>query len=358
MRTVRQRFLALIVFGALLLSAGRGGSGEYPASMPTDLQRIRDRGHLIVAQFQGFRPGFFFYDDQKRYPGHKFPENQDDPDGPLAYEYEGHRLIGFDIDLAYRIARALGVDLRIRRDAEDFYAVCWQVVDRKADIGLGKLSVTYERARYVRYTKPYCVLGTGLLVNRLRLQQLDGGGDIENVLSRHHATFGVIPGNSFRVFTQNRYPDATFRDYPNLEEEFRAVVHGEVAAMYHDEFELKRKLRQNPSATLYARLKLTPGQVDELAIATHPEDRHLHGFINTLLSREEIAVTSEDVLDVYFPYGKEAEQAGRAARPGQDGGDGGRVALQAGVGLVLLVLVGGYLMLARWRGPAGGSDDE
>jgi ABC-type amino acid transport substrate-binding protein len=322
------------------------------------MQRLRERGHLVVAQFRGFRPGFFFYDDAEAYPAHRFPDEQPDPNGPLAYDHEGHRLIGYDIDLAYRIARALDVGLVIRREAEDFYAVCRMVARREADIGLSKLSVTYDRARYVRYTRPYCVLGTGLLINRLRQQQAGRGSEPGPLLNHPQATFGVIPGNSFRAFTAQLFPRAQRQDYPNLDAEFQATVRGEVLAMYHDIFELKRKLRQQPAAGLYARLVPTPGKVDELAIAVHPDDAHLLSFLNTFLRREEVAATADDVLDRYFPHGRGSAAESAATRDGPAGRTlAGSVTVRIAAGLLIAALVGVYFCLALWKGdsaPAAG----
>ena len=130
-------------------------AGDGKELYPEDIQRIKQRGRIIVAQFQGVQTGFF------QYAPHNMPTSEP------AYLVQGRPMTGVDIELALRIAETLGVQLEMNRSASDFDTVCEQVALGKADVGISKLSITLKRAQYVRFTKPYAMLRMCLLVDRL-----------------------------------------------------------------------------------------------------------------------------------------------------------------------------------------------
>jgi len=157
--TMRGRILiSAVLFIIAVLNAPQARGGDL---FPPDIKRIKDRGKIVVAQYGGIQRGFFAFDDTREDPTRAF------------FIHEGRRLVGCDIFLANKIARELGVKLELDRSAEDFDSVCTLVASGQADIAISKLSITLYRAQYVRFTNPYSVLQTGILVNRV-FASLDG----------------------------------------------------------------------------------------------------------------------------------------------------------------------------------------
>lgn len=293
-RTPTPRWLCLATIAcAALLAAARpaaAGGADQP-NYPEDIARIKDRGTLLVAQFQGARPGFFIEDDARRYPG------------KLSYDADGHRVVGYDIDLAHRIASELGVTLKVVRTYPDFNAVCRAVANGEADIAISKLSVTYHRSQYVAYSHPYVTLRMGLLINRLMESQSGRGPDPAGLCNHPNARLGIIAKTSFVEFAKELFPQAQCVEYPDQETLVRAVRKGEVLAAFYEEFEIRKAIRLFPDMSIYCRETYLPGHEDSIAMAVSPASPTLLSFVNLLLAREGLVTTVDAVLGEYLPRG-------------------------------------------------------
>lgn len=247
---------------------------------------------MLVAQFQGARPGFFIEDDKNRYPC-KQP-----------YEADGRRVVGFDVDLAQKIAAELGVQLKIVRTYPDFNAACRSVVTGETDIVISKLSVTYQRCQYVAYSRPYVTLRVGLLINRLQESQAGRAGDPVKLCNHPSAKIGIVERTSFVDFCKERFPDAQHVTYPNQDELFKAVRRGQVLAAFYDEFEIRKAFRLFPDMSIYCREAYLSGHEDLIAMAVNPQSQTLLSFVNMLLTREGLITDVDYVLTHYLPDGE------------------------------------------------------
>src|SRR5208337_326418 len=97
------------------------------------------------------------------------------------HDSEG-RLYGVDIRLAENIAAKLGVKVEYNRNSTTFNEVVDTVARHEADIGIGSLSCTLERAKRVSFTKPYIILHQGLLINRVAAARQKHGSRIMDIL--------------------------------------------------------------------------------------------------------------------------------------------------------------------------------
>jgi|GEM_PF-515777 polar amino acid transport system substrate-binding protein len=286
---------AVVVVAALAICVPRAGAAdtfwgrESLPLFPPDIRSIKDRDTLIVAQYKGFRPGFFIYDDDNRYPG------------TSEYRCDGHRLVGYDVDLSYRIARELGVKLKFVRAYDDFNEVCRAVARGEADIAVSKLSVTYSRAQFVRYTVPYASFRMGFLINRVAESKAHRGPDILALCNHPDARIGAIQGTSFMDFGAALLPKARLVAYPDYAALFEAAKSGHVLASFYEEFEIEKCLRTNPDMRIFCRAQYIPGKEDKIAIAVNPTNSMLLSFLNLFLEREKIQPSVDEILTDYFP---------------------------------------------------------
>ena len=104
---------------------------------PRDMQRIFDRGTLIVAMHAEDAPPFFMHDEKGRF-------------------------YGLDVKLARDIGRRLGVKVAFNREAETYDGVIDIIKRREADIAISNLSSTLERSKRVCFTThhPWCRTGS------------------------------------------------------------------------------------------------------------------------------------------------------------------------------------------------------
>lgn len=254
-----------------------------PAAMPTglvkmpdgrmlapDIARIVTRGELIVAMLGVDTPPFF-------------------------YEKNGE-LTGLEVDLAKALAKELGVQVRFNRTAKSFNAVVETVARGEADLAISKLSRTLARSQVISFTQPYLTLNHALILNRVAFAQHARERAAPDVIRRFNGTIGVIAKSSFQDYAKRYFPRAKVMEYPGWPDVLKALEKGEVMAAYRDEFEIKRILKSNPTASLTLRTITLKDLEDTLGIAVGIQDRTLLAFTNEFLAQRGDKLTINKVL--------------------------------------------------------------
>lgn len=242
--------------------------------LPPDIARIIARGQLIVAMYNGDRPPWFYTDQ----------------DG---------RLKGFDVEMAYDIARLLGVNVKFDRAAQNFNEVVDRVAAGHADIAISKLSVTLTRAQRIRFTQPYIVFHQSILVNRLQLADLlkknPGKPPLELVLNTSRK-IGVPQGTSYEEFVGSVFPNAEIVPIPGRQEIMVAANNGEVLAALYDEQEIRTFMNEHPDYSLNLKVYVLDDRTDPIAIAVSPRDEQLLAWLNTYLDFAKRDRAYEEIL--------------------------------------------------------------
>ncbi|MGP1383792.1 MAG: transporter substrate-binding domain-containing protein [Thainema sp.] len=250
---------------------------EDTALMPPDLQRILDRGKLIVAVL-----------------------NEDNP--PFFMAGESDALDGSDIQLARDIAQQLGIDVEFQRGAQTFNEVADTVYQRDADMAISKLSRTMQRAQRVRFSRPYLNMRHGLLVNRLQMAQQAKGRSMTEVIRNLEGRVGVIEGSSYVGFTKQKFPKAEVVEYPSWPAVVEAVTQGDILLAYRDELEVKKIVRSQPDAALNFQTVALTDTNDFIAIAVPWESTHLLAFVDQYLETSSTTYTADSLLEQYSVY--------------------------------------------------------
>jgi polar amino acid transport system substrate-binding protein len=263
---------------------------------PPDIREIKERGTLIVMQYDGIREGFFMYDDDN-----SFAELDSYHDGKA-------RLIGYDIELAHKLAAYLGVKLELRRTAKNFTEACKIVGRGEADLALSKLTITLDRAQYVSFSMPYVELRLGMLINRLEEAKLTEGKssadhDLSTLFNQPDAHIAVETGTAWIAFARTLFPRAKLIEYPDLTTTIDAVERGEALAMLNDEWNIASALRISPEIAVRVRLAFVPNIKTGLAAAVNPTKPHLLSFINAMIERDHLQTSAIELLDKYFAQG-------------------------------------------------------
>lgn len=239
--------------------------------LPEDIRRIKQRGELVIAMLANDTPPFF-------------------------YEKNGV-LVGIEVDLAKSIAKALNVEVRFNREAKSFNEVVDLVAQRRADLGISKLSRTLTRAQIVHFSQPYLTLNHSLVINRVAFARLSSNMRVEDAIRKYSGSLGVISRSSFADFAKTNFPKARVTEYPNWGEVLKAVSSGEVMAAYRDEFEIKRLLKESPSVALTLRTVTLKDLEDTLGIAVGVNDPTLLAFVNQMLSQQRDKLDIQKVLN-------------------------------------------------------------
>jgi len=234
------------------------------------IARIVNRGELVVAMLGIDTPPFFYV--------------------------KNGELVGLEVDLAKAIAKELKVNVRFVRTARTFNEVVDVVARQEADLGISKLSRTLARAQMISFTDPYLRLNHALIINRVKFAELARDRPLPNVVREFRGSVGVIAKSSFSDYASKNFPLADMREFPSWGDVLKALQKGEIIAAYRDEFEIKRILKIDPTASLTLRTVTIKDLEDTLGIAVGIQDPTLLAYVNQFLSESNDKLTIDKVL--------------------------------------------------------------
>ncbi len=237
------------------------------ADFPPDLQRIKDRGELLVAAYVNDIPPFFFTDDR----------------GELA---------GIDVDIASKLAEVLGVRLRFLRIANRFDELPQILLERRADVVISAFSRSIKRAQTVRFTEPYVNLGRVLFLNRTgTVSILEGKSDF-HALNRPDVAIGANEGGVYADLAREMFPAATIHLYKTHRVGTADLLNGTLHGYLCDQpcanaYNRPREWHKiKPPDDWGLKVRTLPLHVgtDPVAMAVHHDDSALHAFLNVYVA--------------------------------------------------------------------------
>ena len=260
-------FLALIFVGQVMAEESAcvfntckegGQEGSKEVKLSPDMQRIFDKGKLVVA---------IHCDDG----------------APFWTLNKDCKLVGLDIDLATDIATNLGVDLEFNRDALTYDGVVDLVASREADLGISCISQTRQRAVKVNFTEPYVKLYYAFIINRVKTARLSAGKKLNEWINDSNVILGTVAGSSYVEFIQRDYPLASLKTYPDWEACCAAVLSGEVHAVLFDDSMVRGWINDHPEDVLYLQTQILQDKEDPISIVVNWQDTHLLDWLNLYL---------------------------------------------------------------------------
>jgi polar amino acid transport system substrate-binding protein len=203
---------------------------------------------------------------------------------------------GAEIDLAEQIGRALGVNVDLIENADSFDAVIDLVATDRADIGISKLSQTYRRLHRVRFSEPYITLRHALLFNRSVIAQDSDRRPPAAVLQRFSGRLGIIGGSAYVDFAKTNFPAASVIEASTWDDAIADLLAGKVDAIYRDEFEIRRVVKNNPALNVRFGTAAITDQDALLSIAICDTCSKLQELINYHLERTRKTLTLKELL--------------------------------------------------------------
>lgn len=242
---------------------------------PQDIQRIIDRNRLIVSMHKQDHEPFFFVKNDK--------------------------LQGYDVDLAYDMAKKLGVkEVEFLREADDFNSVAQIVAGNRADMAISNLSKTLSRAKTILFSTPYLKLRAGILISRPYASE--NKITKENALTelnRENAKFGAEQGSAFLEFTQLTFPKANVVKLATREEIYRQLIERKVQIVFHEEYLIKLFFKKYPGQAIYYDVIYLDNSDDQIAIAVPGDAYNLQEWVNLYLFFRRENLTFDDIYRDY-----------------------------------------------------------
>lgn len=242
---------------------------------PVDIQRIIDRGRLVVSMHKNNYAPFF-----------------SDESGTLK---------GYDVDLAYDIAKTLNIpEVEFNRTSDSFDDVVKMVADYRADMAISYVSKTLSRQIKVLYTEPYIKLRTGILVSRSYAAQNNiTEKNLLKELDRKDAIFAAERGGSFLEFTRNVFPHVKLIEAPSRDDIYKNLVERKIDAVYNEEYLIKVFFKKNPGQAIYYRPIYLENTEDHIAISIPPDAYNLKEWLNLYLTFRREKVVFDNLYDKY-----------------------------------------------------------
>jgi ABC-type amino acid transport substrate-binding protein len=290
-RSLFQHLLSWLVLGAWLVAAPLAVHAAIPvgavASSPDgeklsiDLNAPAQRNASIQA----------IIDSGVLRVGLAYPDNL-----PFYGHDQNGNLIGYDVDMARGMARALKVKPLFAQPNVTYSRLIQLVGADQVDLAIGKLSVTIPRLAYAEAV-PYMNLRQSLLIDRRVLQQI--GSDAKSLgpkLRDSSIRIGVISGSSHAVWGSTSFPKAVFNTYPNWQACVDALVNREVDALFRDGFETSRLVKSNPRLALDYVPVILEDRPDNVALFMGPRMNGLQASAQLFVNISTGVVSEEDLF--------------------------------------------------------------
>ncbi len=190
----------LCLFFAVALTALAFAAGTVSAA--DTLAEIQKRGKLRV----GMEPGYM----------------------PFELTNQKGEIIGFDVDVAKRMAKAMNVELELVSTAWD--GIIPALLTDKFDIIMSGMTLTQERNMSVNFAQPYILIGQSILLKK------ELAGEVKSYKDLNKAGYTVASklGTTGEQATKRMIPDAKYISYETEQEGVMELVNGKIDAFIYD----------------------------------------------------------------------------------------------------------------------------
>lgn len=182
--------------------AGMAAGADIELAKKSTLEDILKRGELRV----GFEAGYV-------------PFEMTDKNG---------RFVGFDIDMAKEMAKAMGVKFAPVNTAWD--GIIPALLSNKFDIIMSGMTVTQERNLKVNFADPYIIVGQTILLNKKHEGAVSSYRDLNDAKYTVTSKLGTTGEQAVKRYI----PKATYKSFETETEAFLEVLNGKADAYVYD----------------------------------------------------------------------------------------------------------------------------
>ena len=147
---------------------------------------------------------------------------------PFELTNQKGEIIGFDVDMAKRMAKAMGVKLELVSTAWD--GIIPALLTKKFDILMSGMTLTQERNLKINFAQPYIVIGQTILLRKELAGQVKSYKDLNDPKYK----VGSKLGTTGEQATKRMIPKAKYISYETEQEGVLEVVNGKIDAFVYD----------------------------------------------------------------------------------------------------------------------------
>lgn len=143
---------------------------------------------------------------------------------PWAMHDKNGELIGYEVEVAKKLADDLGVELKFH--PVGFSEIIPDLVNNRFDIIVTGIYPTPQRALFVNFSEPYADSKIEFVASREKMKRADDRDDF----NKSDVTVGVVKGTVYGDYVKDNFPNARLQEFDQEDEMFQAVSDGTVAA--------------------------------------------------------------------------------------------------------------------------------
>lgn len=197
------RFLTKTLAVVLLLAlSGVSFAADHELAQKSTLNEILKRGELRIGLDAGYMP--FEMTDKKG------------------------DIVGFDVDVAKEMAKAMGVKLTIVNT--DYDGIIPALMADKFDIIISGMTVNQERNLQINFANPYIVVGQAILLNKKHEGKISSYKDLNDP----KFTVASRIGTTGEQATKRMIPKAQYKSFEKESDGAMEVVNGQADAFVYD----------------------------------------------------------------------------------------------------------------------------
>ena len=195
---------------------------------------------------------------------------------PLNMTTKDGEIIGFEVDLAKKMADRMGVELRLEKMA--FAELLPALEKGQVDMVISGMTITPNRNVKVAFIGPYFISGKAFLT---KIDTIASAKDPASVNSAN-TSFAALKGSTSQAFVEGVLPLSKLVATQDYDEAVDLVLKGEVDAMVADYPICVVSLFRYPDQGLLS--IITPLTYEPLGIAVPGGDTHLINWVENFLS--------------------------------------------------------------------------
>ncbi|MDT8420747.1 MAG: transporter substrate-binding domain-containing protein [Desulfuromonadales bacterium] len=230
------------------------------------LEEIMERGSLRV----GMEPGYM----------------------PFELTNKKGEIVGFDVDMAKRMAKAMGVELELVSTAWD--GIIPALLTKKFDIVMSGMTLTQERNMKINFAQPYIVIGQSILLKK------DLEGKVNSYKDLNDAKYTVASklGTTGEQATKRLISKAKYISYETEQEGVLELANGKIDAFIYDvPFNVVAFAQHGKGKMVHLDQSFT---YEPLAWAVRKGDFDFVNWLNNFLNQAKNDGTYDKIYDKWF----------------------------------------------------------
>jgi polar amino acid transport system substrate-binding protein len=255
--------LLALVLGLSACTSGNNAAsgGETTATGPSHLEKVIKSGVVRVAVLPDVPP----YSEQK-------------PNGDFA---------GYEVDIAKKLAEALGVKLQLV--ATDGTSRLPLLQSDRVDVNISSWTATDERARTAAFTIPYVSHGASVLYRKS--DPISSFDDLKN------KTVSVARGSTNDTIMTESFPQAKVVRFETIADAIAALKAGKVDAAVEDYVTVRQEADKDPSLEA---LDAPPYKPALISMGVLQGDDVWLGFLNNFIRNINSSGTNNELYQKWF----------------------------------------------------------